>query len=41
MIEHPESELLGLHGFGPRALALLADELDRLGWTWPARAPAR
>lgn len=41
VIEHPESELLGLHGFGPKALALLADELDRLGWTWPARAPAR
>ena len=39
VIEHSEAELLALHGVGPRAIRLLADELDRLGWTWSARGP--
>ncbi|MBK8445178.1 MAG: DNA-binding protein [Micropruina sp.] len=34
VIEHSEAELLALHGVGPRAVRLLADELARRGWTW-------
>ena len=34
VIEYPRAELLALHGVGPKAIKLLADELDRLGWTW-------
>lgn len=37
VIEHSEAELLALHGVGPKAIRLLADELDRLGWTWSTR----
>lgn len=37
VVEHSEAELLGLHGVGPKAIRLLADELARLGWRWTRR----
>ena len=40
VIEHSQAELLGLHGVGPKAIGLLADELDRLGWGWSRRGAA-
>ena len=39
VIEYSEPELLALHGMGPKAIRLLAEELARLGWTWNARDP--
>lgn len=39
VIEYSEAELLPLHGMGPKAIRLLADELARLGWAWTARDP--
>lgn len=41
VIEHAENELLALHGVGPKAVRLLADELGRLGWTWTVRMPGK
>lgn len=38
VLEHSEAELLGLHGVGPKAIRLLADELAQLGWRWTRRA---
>lgn len=38
VVEHSEAELVGLHGVGPKAIRLLADELARLGWRWARRA---
>ena len=38
VIEHSEAELLGLHGMGPKAIRLIADELERLGWNWSLRS---
>mgnify|MGYP003136722056 CR=1 FL=1 len=31
VVEHRESELLGLHGFGPRALRILGEALEARG----------